>query len=291
MDNKLEHETHAEQKTEIEQSSHSAAATSIKQKSTEQPNASQDNAEMAISAPLVKTHREHTSHQPIAPEQWLSFDQVPLDPVHANHYTQVNTESLIFSCLLLVVASLVLILPGDFYPAKVLAVSLGALLIISVVSYVRYRHAKSLAYVVCEHELIMQQGFWWVKRTSLPYSRLQHVSLSHGPLERHFNLATLKCFSAGSGSAEIELPGIEQQTAENLRQHLLAQAAKTNPSVATESKLAAEPVDQINLESSEVEQQILKQTTRSSQVAADNSTQDKAMNKQMTAQRGPADDA
>ena len=175
------------------------------------------------------------NHQPIKHQNWQGFDQVPLDPVHANHYTQVNTESLIFSCILLVVASLVIILPGDFYPAKIIGVSLAALLIISVVSYVRYQHAKSLAYAVCEHELIMQQGFWWVKRTSLPYSRLQHVSLSHGPLERHFNLATLKCFSAGSGSAEIELPGIEQQTAENLRQHLLNQAAKANPTAAPEA--------------------------------------------------------
>ncbi|MDR8522601.1 PH domain-containing protein [Shewanella fidelis] len=188
-------------------------------------------------APQTESQPEPTlaNHQPINHQKWQGFDQVPLDPVHTNHYTQVNTESLIFTCLLLVVASLVIILPGDFYPAKVLGVSLAALLIISVVSYVRYQHAKSLAYAVCEHELIMQQGFWWVKRTSLPYSRLQHVSLSHGPLERHFNLATLKCFSAGSGSAEIELPGIEQQTAENLRQHLLNQAAKANPAAAPEA--------------------------------------------------------
>ena len=54
------------------------------------------------------------------------------------------------------------------------------------------------------------------------------MSLSQGPLQRHFNLFTLKCFSAGSGSAEIELPGIEQHTAEHLRQHLLAQAAKAH---------------------------------------------------------------
>lgn len=103
------------------------------------------------------------------------------------------------------------------------------------VGYLRHLQAKKLGYGVCEHEFLMEKGLWWHKRTSLPYSRLQHVSLSQGPLERHFNLFTLKCFSAGSGSAEIELPGIEQQTAEHLRQHLLAQAAKahlTNPQQA-----------------------------------------------------------
>ncbi|MCL1137778.1 PH domain-containing protein [Shewanella pneumatophori] len=189
----------------------------------------------AESSSAAKPSPVAANHQRLAQQQWQGFEQVALEPVHENHYTQVNTESLIFTCVLLIVASLVIILPGDFYLAKVLGISVAAFIVISVVSYVRYQHAKSLAYAVCEHELIMQQGFWWVKRTSLPYSRLQHVSLSHGPLERHFNLATIKCFSAGSGSAEIELPGIEQQTAEQLRQHLLNQAAKANPTTSAQT--------------------------------------------------------
>ncbi|MEZ9593203.1 PH domain-containing protein [Shewanella sp. 10N.261.52.F9] len=216
MDSKLEHEAHAKQTDNF-----------------------QDNDNVITTEALAPANSEAASHLPVHQSQWQSFDQVPLEPVSPNHYAQVNIESLIFSCLLLVVASLIIILPGDFYLTRILAVSIGALIIISLVSYVRYQHAKSLAYAVCDHELIMQKGFWWQKRTSLPYSRLQHVSLSHGPLERHFNLASIKCFSAGSGSAEIELPGIEQDTAEHLRQHLLAQAAKANPAAITTTATTA----------------------------------------------------
>ncbi|MGS0682342.1 PH domain-containing protein [Shewanella sp. 125m-7] len=177
---------------------------------------------------LVSKHNISASHIPVDANQWQTFDEVALQPVDDNHYTQVLTESLIFGGLLFIAASLGVILPGELSLQMVLIILTAVVLLISAVGYLRYRHAKSLAYASCEHELIMQQGFWWVKRTSLPYSRLQHVSVSHGPLERHFKLATIKCFSAGSGSAEIELPGIEQQAAEHLRQHLLAQAAQVN---------------------------------------------------------------
>lgn len=177
---------------------------------------------------------EQACHDLIAASEWQGFDQVLLQPVDKRHYTQVLCESLIFGGIAFIAVSLAVVLPRELQLPLLLAVLTGLLLLLATVGYLRDRHAKSLAYATCEHELIMQKGFWWVKRTSLPYSRLQHVSLSHGPLERHFNLSTIKCFSAGSGSAEIELPGIEQDTAEHLRQHLLAQAAKANPQLPLE---------------------------------------------------------
>ncbi|WP_299808278.1 PH domain-containing protein [uncultured Shewanella sp.] len=177
---------------------------------------------------------EQACHALIAPSEWQGFDLVPLQPVDKRHYTQVLCESLVLGIIAFIGVSLALVLPRELQLPLLLAILTGLLLLLGAISYLRDRHARSLAYATCEHELIMQKGFWWVKRISLPYSRLQHVSLSHGPLERHFNLSTIKCFSAGSGSAEIELPGIEQHTAEHLRQHLLAQAAKTNPQVPLE---------------------------------------------------------
>ncbi|GIU05449.1 MULTISPECIES: PH domain-containing protein [unclassified Shewanella] len=178
---------------------------------------------------------EQACHDLVAQNEWQGFDQVPLQPVDKRHYTQVLCESLILGCIAFIAVSLAVVLPRELQLPLLLTILTGLLLLLAILGYLRDRHAKSLAYATCEHELIMQKGFWWVKRTSLPYSRLQHVSLSHGPLERYFNLSTIKCFSAGSGSAEIELPGLEQRTAEHLRQHLLTQAAKANPQLPLET--------------------------------------------------------
>ncbi len=164
-------------------------------------------------------------HRPQPQEQWQSFDQIPLSPVEPRHYTQVLIETAAISITFISILSVFLIFVATI-PLPIAAIVIPALLLIgSAITWLRYLNAKAIGYAVCPHELVMQTGIIWVKRISLPYTRLQHISLSQGPLERKFYLRTLKCFSAGSGSAEIELPGLESKTAEKLRQHLLSMAA------------------------------------------------------------------
>lgn len=179
------------------------------------------------SEPLAPCSLQHglLDHSPQPLEQWQSFDQIPLSPVEPRHYTQVLIETATISIILISILSVFLIFVATI-PLPIAAIVIPALLLIgSTITWLRYAHAKAIGYAVCAHELVMQTGIIWVKRISLPYTRLQHISLSQGPLERKFYLRTLKCFSAGSGSAEIELPGLESKTAEKLRQHLLSMAA------------------------------------------------------------------
>ncbi|WP_051484367.1 PH domain-containing protein [Shewanella waksmanii] len=163
-------------------------------------------------------------------QQWLSFDQLPLIAVDQDYIKQVNTENLIVALPLLTLAVVVPVLIN--VPILVLlAIVTLMLIVLGCISYLRFCHAKSIHFGVFEDELVMQKGVIWRKKTALPYSRLQHVTLSQGPIERHFAQHTLKCFSAGSGHAEISLPGINTTSAEPMRQHLLAKAAlrqKTN---------------------------------------------------------------
>ncbi|MPY23071.1 PH domain-containing protein [Shewanella sp. YLB-07] len=172
----------------------------------------------------ISPQEHELPRQTQAESDWLSFDQIPLTPVDPRHYTQVLCETIIATLVLFSVLSVFIIFVAEF-PIQVALPVLSVLgLAFSVITWLRYAHAKSIAFAVCDHELLMQKGIIWFKRISLPYTRLQHISLSQGPLERKLGLHTLKCFSAGSGSAEIELPGLESRTAEKLRQHLLAKA-------------------------------------------------------------------
>jgi hypothetical protein len=55
----------------------------------------------------------------------------------------------------------------------------------------------------------------------LPLSRLQHVDIERGPLERMFGLAALVLHTAGTHSAHIRIPGLETAEATRLRDHLI----------------------------------------------------------------------
>ncbi|WP_257985242.1 PH domain-containing protein [Shewanella sp. GutCb] len=207
------------------ENSHLATDTTSSAAKADTATADLQNQQMSA---LNQQHSDYQQHNTVSQAQWQGFDQIPLQPIDKRHYTQVLYESLFVAVIIFSGATIGIILPAALSVVMAVVVLTTLLLLLSSITYLRYLQAKKLSYAVCEHEFIMEQGLWWQQRTSLPYSRLQHVSLSQGPLERHFNLFTLKCFSAGSGSAEIELPGIEQHTAEHLRQHLLAQAAKVH---------------------------------------------------------------
>jgi uncharacterized protein len=55
----------------------------------------------------------------------------------------------------------------------------------------------------------------------LPLSRLQHVDLHRGPLERAHVLASLVLYTAGTHAAILVIPGLDADEAARLRDHLV----------------------------------------------------------------------
>ncbi len=163
---------------------------------------------------------EKLDHTPIEPHSWLPMEQIPLEPLGDNYVKMVLAESLLFSVALMIGATGAMVFLQ--LPKLFIIGMLSALSIVLVFGNIfRNLQAKRLAYAITSQELLLAQGIFWHKRTSLPFTRLQHVSLSQGPLEKFFGLKRLKCFSAGSGVAEIDIRGLDEIKAEHLRQHLL----------------------------------------------------------------------
>ncbi|GGI77651.1 PH domain-containing protein [Shewanella gelidii] len=175
-------------------------------------------------------------HTILSTRQWQGFDQVQLTPVDPRYSSALALEHLFLAIVVLTIATLVTMVILGLPTMLVLSIVSGLFIMLIITGFVRQAQSKRLAFGVCQHELLLQKGIIWQQRISLPYTRLQHVSLSQGPIERRFQLSTLKCFSAGSGSAEIDLPGLEKSQAEQLRQHLLTQAGLVADNVDTESE-------------------------------------------------------
>jgi membrane protein YdbS with pleckstrin-like domain len=69
--------------------------------------------------------------------------------------------------------------------------------------------------------LEIRSGLLFQRTRLLPLSRLQHVDLERGPLERRFGLASLVLHTAGTHSASITIPGLDANEAVSLRDHLV----------------------------------------------------------------------
>ena len=104
------------------------------------------------------------------------------------------------------------------WPAVILIV--GGL--ISVLMLIRYKHK---GYAMRTHDIVFQSGLFWRKTTVLPFNRIQHAEVTHGPLQRRFGLATLKFFTAGGANVDLNIEGLDATEAEALREEILRRSA------------------------------------------------------------------
>lgn len=94
----------------------------------------------------------------------------------------------------------------------------------------RYR---SWSYRIREDSLFLDRGVITRVQTVVPYVRIQHVDASRGPVERLFGLATVVVYTAGSRGADVSIPGLTPERAEDLQDRLkrLAIAAEGEDAV------------------------------------------------------------
>ena len=78
------------------------------------------------------------------------------------------------------------------------------------------------SYGMDDELLIARYGILFREEKIIPISRLQHVDLRRGPVERLFSLATLVVFTAGSEAAAFRVPGLTVERARAMRDRILA---------------------------------------------------------------------
>jgi uncharacterized protein len=81
-----------------------------------------------------------------------------------------------------------------------------------------YRHTS---YALDADGIEIRSGVWWRAVLNVPRSRVQHIDVSQGPLERTYSLGRLVIYTAGTAHSRVELPGLNYETAFLMRNHLL----------------------------------------------------------------------
>lgn len=90
----------------------------------------------------------------------------------------------------------------------------GVLLVLVLIAVVRVLQVRRLAYQLREHDLSLRSGVIIHSVASLPFSRVQHVNVHRGPIERSVGLATLQVSTAGP---DISIPGLARADAERIK--------------------------------------------------------------------------
>ncbi|MGW4154876.1 PH domain-containing protein [Micromonospora chersina] len=83
------------------------------------------------------------------------------------------------------------------------------------------RAVRAWGYVERADDLLVRHGLLVRRLSIVPYSRMQFVDVSAGPLERAFDLATVQLHTAAAAS-DARVPGLRPAEASRLRDRLTA---------------------------------------------------------------------
>ena len=149
-------------------------------------------------------------------------EEAHLQPVHRTYLKLLRIEWAITALVLAgIAAALIFFIPNLRTGYGWMIIAGAAVVLIAFYLFVLEQSFPHKAYAVREHDILYRSG--WIVRTVriCPYNRIQNCSVRTGPLERKFSLAALILYTAGSEGADLRIPGLPQEEADNLRQFIL----------------------------------------------------------------------
>lgn len=130
-----------------------------------------------------------------------------------------------------------------FLIGMVIAGALLLLLIVAVLSYLKFR------YRIADETVFIQSGVLNRKRLTLDFDRIQNVGIKEPIYFRPFGLVVVTIESAGSSGEEISLGGVPRSLAESIRAEVLEHKPQnTNTNTPAESTQTAATVDAVPTE-------------------------------------------
>ena len=141
-------------------------------------------------------------------------DELVMEPMAESYVREVKTQLLIIFLLILIASVIPFLLTQIIL---LLAVPAFVLLLAIVISRLVIRKAQVRGVSLREFDVAYRSGLFWRKTVIVAFSRVQHVEVSSGPLQRKYGLASVKFFTAGGSSVDLKVDGLSTERAEQMR--------------------------------------------------------------------------
>jgi len=158
---------------------------------------------------------EAYQNQQVSLEDIPKFEELEFQPLEPKYALLNSIESLLGWLIILIPFTVIkLFVKPELFPYWSFLIIIGIAIISATYSYFS---AKFKGYILREKDVLYKQGIWWRKRTGVSFKRIQHIDITHGPIERKFEIATIKFFTAGGATADLSISGLPKSYAEQMR--------------------------------------------------------------------------
>lgn len=80
-----------------------------------------------------------------------------------------------------------------------------------------YKSFDFQAFAIRQNDIMYKSGIFFKSTLIIPFNRIQHCEINHGPLDRYFGLARIVLYTAGGSSSDLVIPGLPHHRAEAIR--------------------------------------------------------------------------
>ena len=102
---------------------------------------------------------------------------------------------------------------------RVAAIAIGWGLMLLGALWIAFRRYRYTFWRLDSDGFAVRRGRLWLWETQVPTSRVQHLDIKRGPLERMQRLASLVLHTAGTRLGGVHVSGLDEGVAERLREH------------------------------------------------------------------------
>ena len=159
----------------------------------------------------------------LAPSVSALDDDGELTRLHPNYAHALRVQAVLTSIPFLI-GAIVLELALRDAPSFSTGLVAGPVLLIALSLIIRIpmRRYSARGYQMSADRLRVVRGLLFRSDTVVPFSRVQHIDVHQGPLERFFGIATLTLHTAGNHNASVALPGLGEPLAREMREDIRA---------------------------------------------------------------------
>ncbi len=80
-------------------------------------------------------------------------------------------------------------------------------------------------YALRERDIVYKKGLIWRSSVVIPFNRIQHAEVFQGPLDRLFDLSSLRIYTAGGSSSDLSIPGLRPSVADKIKHYVLSKTS------------------------------------------------------------------
>lgn len=156
-----------------------------------------------------------TNHQIYSSDEITPVETLQFEHLDRNYkYAHIIITGLVY-LLFMSIATISLLIEemnmGVFIALECL-ILLAATINISIIPKAYYHKG----YALRQHDISYKSGIIFPKVTTIPFSKVQQVSINRNPVSRLFNLCSVEIVDGSQSLSDLKIPGLKEDTANKI---------------------------------------------------------------------------